>query len=77
MAIFKRFIQYMEKNFASYFEAWVMLQKLMISFGPLRANKYAETLVQAVPERFSRTANLTIIFACCRVRKDIIALLSD
>jgi hypothetical protein len=30
----------------------------------LRANKHAETLMQTVSERFSRTTNLNIIFVC-------------
>jgi hypothetical protein len=44
----------------------------------LHANKYAETLIQTVSERFSRTTDLNVIFICCLVTpagKSIIALL--
>jgi hypothetical protein len=41
-----------------------MLQNFTVNLGFLRRNKYAETLMQAVSECFSRTTSLNIIFTC-------------
>jgi hypothetical protein len=67
MVIFMGFIKHVEGNFSSYLDILPMLQKSMVHLESLRANKHTKTLVQAVPERFSRTSDLTIIFACCLV----------
>jgi hypothetical protein len=41
-----------------------MLQKPMVNLESLHANKPAETLMQTVPDRFSRITDLNIIFVC-------------
>jgi hypothetical protein len=41
-----------------------MLEKLMANFGAVRANKYAEALMNAVSMRFSETTDVNIIFTC-------------
>jgi hypothetical protein len=41
-----------------------MLEKLMVNFGALRANKHAEALMNAVSRRFSETTDVNIIFTC-------------
>jgi hypothetical protein len=67
MVIFTRFIKCVEGNSISYFDIFPMSQKLMIDLESLRANKHAETLMQTVSERFSRTTDLNVIFVCCMV----------
>jgi hypothetical protein len=65
--IFTMFIKCAEGNFISCFDIFPNLQKFMANLGPLRANKHAETLMQAVSERFSQTMDGNIIFICCLV----------
>jgi hypothetical protein len=80
MVIFGRFINYVERNSISFFKIFLMLCQLRVNFGSLRANKHAETLMQTVSDRLSRTTDLNVIFVCCLVtpaRKNIMALLSD
>jgi hypothetical protein len=67
MVIFTRFIKCVEGNSISYFDIFLMLEKLMVHSGSRRVNKHAETLMQTVSERFSRTTDLNIIFVCCVV----------
>jgi hypothetical protein len=67
MVSFTQFVKCAEENSISYFDIFPMLQKLMIDLGSLRANKYAETLIQTVPKRFSRRMDLNVIFVCCLV----------
>jgi hypothetical protein len=57
-----------------------MSQKLTTNSGSLPAHKRAETVMQAVPERFLQTTNMKVIFVCLLmtpVGKDITALFSD
>jgi hypothetical protein len=63
--VFTRFIKCVEGNFVSYFDIFPILQKLPTNLGFLRTNKHRETLRQAASQRFSRTTDLNIIFACC------------
>jgi hypothetical protein len=67
IVIFTRFIKCVERNSISCFDKFPMLQKLMFDLGSLRANKHAETPILTVLERFSRTADLNVIFVCCLV----------
>jgi hypothetical protein len=62
--IFTRFTKYVEGNSISFFEIFPKLQKLMVNLGSLHASKHAETIMQTVSERFSRTMDLNIIFVC-------------
>jgi hypothetical protein len=80
MDIFTRFIKCVKGNCISYFNIFLMLQKLVVNLGSLCANKHAEILMQIVAERFSRTPDLNVIFGCCLVTpagKNSTALLSD
>jgi hypothetical protein len=65
--IVTRFLKCVEGNSILYFNIFPMLQKLVVNLGSLRANKHAETLMQTVSERFSRTTHLNVIFVCCLV----------
>jgi hypothetical protein len=68
MAVFRQFIKSAEGNHVSYSNILPMLEKLMASFGPLRANKHAEALMKAVSRRFSEAMDANIIFTCFLVR---------
>ncbi|MDR0684649.1 MAG: hypothetical protein LBF83_05935 [Spirochaetaceae bacterium] len=70
LAIFTRFVKSVEGNSVSYFDRFPMLQQLMADLGSLGANKHSETLVKAASERFSPTADLSIIFTCFLVTPD-------
>jgi hypothetical protein len=63
-AVFRRFIKSAEGNSVSYSDIFLMLEKLMANLGAVRANKYAEALMNAVSRRFSETTDMNIIFAC-------------
>jgi hypothetical protein len=80
MVILTRFIKCVEGNSISYFDIFPMLQKLMVDLGSLHANKHAETLMQTVSERFSRTTDLNVIFVwrlMMATGKNVMALFSD
>jgi hypothetical protein len=64
MAVFRRFSKSAEGNPVSYSNIFPMLEKLMVNFGALHANKHAEVLMNAVSRRFSETTDVTIIFTC-------------
>jgi hypothetical protein len=79
VVIFTGFIKGVEGNFISYFDIFLMFQKLLVNLGSLLAGKHAETLMLTA-ECFSRTTDLNVIFFCCRVtpaEKNNKALLSD
>jgi hypothetical protein len=67
MAIVARFIRCGEGIFIRYLDISPMLLKSMANLGSIRFNKYVETLMRAVSECFSQTADSNIIFACCLV----------
>jgi hypothetical protein len=80
IVIFTRFIKCVHGNSISYLDIFPMLPKLMVDLGSLRANKHAETLMQTLSERFSRTADLDVMFVCDLVMpagKNMMMLLGD
>jgi hypothetical protein len=80
MVISTIFIKCVEGNSISYVDVFLMLQKPMVNLRPLLASKHAETRMQTVSGRFSRTTDMNIISVCClvtRAGRNITALLSD
>jgi hypothetical protein len=45
-----------------------MLEKLMANLGAVRADKHAESLMNAVSRRFSETTDVNVLFTCFLVR---------
>jgi hypothetical protein len=64
IAVFRRFIKSADGNSVPYSNIFPMLEKLMANLGALRANKHAETLMNAVSRRFAETTDVKIIFTC-------------
>jgi hypothetical protein len=64
MTIFTRLIKCLKRNCISCFGRLPMLHTLRVEFESVRATKHAETLMQAVSEHCSATADLNIIFTC-------------
>jgi hypothetical protein len=64
MAVFRRFIKFVEGNSVSYSNVFPMLEKLMANFGAVRADKHAKALMNAVSRRFSEITDVNIIFTC-------------